>query len=748
MSFGIATSVKDRVRECTPELLYQAMDAAGTADACAEILDALEQVRRGELSREEYEDIKSRAKRRLPVLTPHATFTEGRRCNGDAAPSGLCMYDIDHIASPEAYFNERLKGRTEALGIALAHVTPSTEGLRLVFVVPQGMTLEEAQRWMSEQLGDAQYDECVKDMARCSFLVPRDYVLYINEKELFAEREISVVDVVKESNDLTPLTTVTTDKKFKGISYNEIISEWWRRNGGEPAEGERNVKLHRLAVSLRAICDNRREVLMEVMPRFGLSEQEMKTIVDSACKEPPKGLSKPMREVLRSMEETPDSETEEPTGSKGGTTTGGTETAKLLRSGRMPLGLRESFAGVPEDMRMAVLCAVMPIASAYADQVEVEYCDGQRQQLGLMSVILGEQASGKSVCKGVVDVWRRQMDEEDAAARKKEEQWKERRKSRKANEQLPPDPKVLVRVLPVTVSCSTLLRRLKNAQGHTLYSFGEELDTLRKTNGAGSWSAKYDIYRLSFDHGEWGQDYNSEQAESGVVNVAYNWTLLGTYGAMQRCFHADNIENGLSSRVLVAEMPDASFAPMPKFGRRTEQDDERIQEAVRLLKSCSGFVDTPRLRKAIGEWVEQKRMEAARDIDRVKDIYRKRAAVIGFRCGVVYHLLTGREHETKCCTAFATAMAEYCLAEQTKIFGETLKSLCATGTPIDSNIRCSSNNTAFDRLGDTFTWSELKALKQGFCSDATLRTVVSQWVRNGWIEKCGKQQWKKCSAKA
>ena len=193
------------------------------------------------------------------------------------------------------------------------------------------------------------------------------------------------------------------------------------------------------------------------------------------------------------------------------------------------------MAGVPTSMQMPVLCAVLPIAAAYADQVEVEYCDGQRQRLGLMSIIRGEQASGKSVCKNAVDVWKCQFDEEDALARKREEEWKERKKSRKANEKAPDDPKVLIRMVPVTVSCSTLLKRFKNSNGHTLYSFGEELDTLRKTNGAGSWSSKYDIYRLSFDQGEWGQDYNSDQAESGVVKVAYNWTMLGTsHGVRQR----------------------------------------------------------------------------------------------------------------------------------------------------------------------------------------------------------------------
>ena len=51
-----------------------------------------------------------------------------------------------------------------------------------------GMTLAEAQKWMSEQLGDENYDGSVKDYARCSYLVPRAYILYMDEEELLKER--------------------------------------------------------------------------------------------------------------------------------------------------------------------------------------------------------------------------------------------------------------------------------------------------------------------------------------------------------------------------------------------------------------------------------------------------------------------------------------------------------------------------------------------------------------------------------
>lgn len=39
------------------------------------------------------------------------------------------------------------------------------------------------------------------------------------------------------------------------------------------------------------------------MPRLGLSEQELKNIVDSACKENPKGFSKVMQQIIEDLEE-------------------------------------------------------------------------------------------------------------------------------------------------------------------------------------------------------------------------------------------------------------------------------------------------------------------------------------------------------------------------------------------------------------------------------------------------------------
>ena len=205
MAFGISQSVRSReVQVCTPELFHQATKSSRVKDVCAQIEDALERKRRGEIGQEDYDTMKTRLKSQLPILTPHATFRNGRRLNADAIPSGLSIYDKDHIADPTGWWKAkseelRVKNPQVLARILLVHVTPSLEGLRLVFVMPEGMNLAEAQKWMSQQLGDEEYDVCVKDLARPSFIVPEEYILFIDEARLFAE-----VETPSDADDAAP----------------------------------------------------------------------------------------------------------------------------------------------------------------------------------------------------------------------------------------------------------------------------------------------------------------------------------------------------------------------------------------------------------------------------------------------------------------------------------------------------------------------------------------------------------------
>ena len=752
---------------CTADILHTVMRSAIVGQTCAEIADCHEQMLRGEMSREDFGTKKSELKHRLPAFCFHAHFKNGRRLNAEAVPSGLSILDIDHIkGSPEVFFNEKVKDRAKESGIVLAHKTPSGEGLRLVFVIPQGMGLVEGQQWLAQQIGLKEFDEACKDLARCSFAVPEEYVLFIDEEELFKEQPQQpqqphsqplskgegsdmLQDNPASTNNApakTPAEHSTPLSLGEGLGVRLLIFDLCREQAGLKdvdinARGSRhNSLLAILSVGAARLLSEAEAMAVAArrMPDFYKEPDCRQLIHDFYAKyhDDSKMMSATVQRInaraeqlAKQQQQSKDDKAQEEEGEKEATEAATTQSANVFPDIPPIPGLKQSLTGVPEQMRMPALCALLPMAASYADDVTFRYCDGREQRLGLMSIVVGEQASGKSVCKDIIDLWRQPMDEDDEQGRRKEDEWKKKRKNRRANERLDPEPEVLIRDVPITISCSTLLKRLKNAQGHTLYSFCSELDTLRKTNGAGSWSSKYDIYRLAFDHDEWGQDYNSDQAESGMVSVGYNWTILGTYGALGKCFKGENIENGLSSRVIVAEMPDSAFAPMPTFQDRKDRDAQAILEAVGTLRAKHGFIDTPRLRKAIAQWVEDKRQQAMERIDRVMDTYRRRAAVIGMRCGVVACLLSG-EKETRHVIDFALMMAEYVLQEQCRLFGDVLRKQYAADS---DNTRKSKNRAVFDRLADTFTPHDILVLKNDI-SESTARTIICRWKEAGWID--------------
>ena len=318
---------------------------------------------------ERIENGEEELKHRLPVWTPScAEFRDNHRAIADALkPLPRLMMDFDEkghtvdiLKKLRVHSSECIVGAAPELGgMTILLIEESVRrGTHVLVELPEGMTADEAQRLMAEATG-FEPDKAVKDVARCIYMVPEDHTRYVSEKLWTTPLQLPRGGESKAEEQKASPRGGLEGVSFKGIPYTSIISEWWSRNGGEPQDGERNVKLHKLAVNLRAICDNRKEVLMQVMPRFGLSETEMKSIVDSACKEPPKGISKMMEKILTPLlspeGDMPDDDPQDYSSPLGD-----------LKRG-LPMGLKESLIGVPPSMQMPVLCSVLPIAAAYAD---------------------------------------------------------------------------------------------------------------------------------------------------------------------------------------------------------------------------------------------------------------------------------------------------------------------------------------------------------------------------------------------
>ena len=114
----------------------------------------------------------------------------------------------------------------------------------------------------------------------------------------------------------------------------------------------------------------------------------------------------------------------------------------------------------------------------------------------------------------------------------------------------------------------------------------------------------------------------------------------------------------------------------------------------------------------------------------------------GFRCGVVFYLLEGKE--TNRCLDFALMMAEYTLEQQIKAFGDALESQLVEAR--DECQRYGANHSVYDQLPPTFTIDDLRALKRNFCGEAGIRKIISRWYRDHWIDKTDKIHWQKLNA--
>ena len=533
------------------------------------------------------------------------------------------------------------------------------------------------------------------------------------------------------------VSSLMPQQDYKGIPLSDIAQKWLDNHGGMPKVGERNTMLYQLASRMKYITDFNPRTICDAIPHCDLPDDEVMALCQSACNgvrssKIPWDLSIVIK-TLQTSEQKEDDKME-------------VNNNFVDELPPLPIGLADSVKALPSKAVMPVLCGLMPLCMTYATNVRYIYSDGAMHRLNTMAVIYGEQGSGKSLVKDEIDLWLSPMLIADHGARADEVAYKEMKKSRKANEKLPPEPKVPIRYVPLTISCSALLKRLINSNGKHIYSFGEELDTMRKSNKAGAWSEKSDCYRLAFDNGKWGQDYISDNSVAGLAAVTYNFSVLGTPGAVHKCFPANDAENGMCSRILFAEMIHNPFEYMSRKEKvdKTEKI-ESINRAVEVLQGSYGDIELPRLAKKMERWCNDRADEARIANDSVTDTFRKRSAIIGFRCAVVYYLLENADNdddnkvESDNMLKFAELMADYCLYHQCKLFGEEFlnKRLSEQRT---YNVKPRVNY--FGQLKETFTFEDVRLLRTDAHYSA-LRTMICRWRQEGLIEEVAKNQWRK-----
>ena len=661
----------------TPEIWDQLIDSPEVKNICDRIA-ALDP------TAEDYNDRKQALKRRLPIIMPHAaSFANGKRISADATPSGLAMLDVDHVDNPREWFESIDKQLLSDNRIYLVAITASGHGLRIIgerlssSISPEynsgAESIEQAQLRMANALGIKEYDAVTKDLARASYVVPRDYILWIYEAGLLEmpEKETSfIASGLYPDKALPPASNPTPSPLgeglgeasllYRGIPYADIVQQVMLSIGAADGavQGERNTVFFTLATYMRYICDFNAELLLQILPDFGLSEAERRQAITSAIGRPRKSqipmilqgaiavCERDMANVKSQMSNLKSTDLPLP------------ELPKLMR-----IVCRR----LPAEYRPAMIIAALPVLGTLATGIRFEYLDRQEQSLSFFSCITAPAASGKSFIRKPLDLLLTPINEADEIEREKEQAYREKLRASKNSKNQPEDPHACPRNNGVAISIAKLLQLLTYAEGKHLIAIGEEMDTLVKTERAGVWSQKSDIYRLAFDNGIYGQAYMSDASFNAHVKVYYNLLLTGTPNSLKRFFK--DPEDGLITRVCFAQLPDTSFTEIPAFASYTEAEKAEIIRWARQLDAEKGTIACPQVGTVISDWLERKRQQAIDADSHAMDTLRRRAAVIGFRAGMLCYLLENHKY-TKTVGSFAEWVAEYIFRNQMEIWGE------------------------------------------------------------------------------
>ncbi len=746
-------------------------------------------------------------KRKLPAFIFQATFDDTTSKAGKIGPwrkqsatklTGLVVMDLDHIDNPLTLYQGWIERGLDmkALGIVLIYISPSGKGLKIVFKARLDWgNLIDNQYALAHILGDGVVpDEACKDASRMSFICKESDILYIDnelftyENKEFAERYNALYrdghSQATNPNNLGtrrdkgqgpdkrqgrdkgqgPVTScdrdqspVTPEKTFKGIAYEDIIEEWWKINGGVPQEGERNVKLYQLAVSLRAICDNNKQLVYSVLPRLGLDNLEVERIVESACKEPPKGLSKGMQEVLSVLNP---KKAEAPTASEidQWLWDWGAQIEALFPY--FPL-LQDACKGLKRNQYPAALVVSGAFSMTLMTRCRYSFYHRPEElrRLNSSALIIGDPASGKSFATRLYKLLTAPILAADRVGKDAINAYREQMKTKGANKEKPKKPKVTIRIHPARTSNAQFIQDMVNAveevdgeplQLHML-TFDTELDNTLSIQKGGSWIDKQTLELKAFHNEEDGQFYSNMDSVIENFIVTWNYVYTGTPLALKNKVNDRNFGSGLPTRLTCIPLPATNFQMLTRESTVDLESDNRISEWAKKLDKTKGILPFGKIVDELFDWTARRMADAEENNSKAEEMLLKRCAyhAINFSAPfiVMRHWADMKQDGEYWHGEFETDEIDWKLAElivnmqyacQRHYFlGMAEKYFDDQQREISINShRNSKTIESFDRLPDEFVVEDVMTCF-ALSNMAVARVRVNRLVKDGLVERVG-----------
>lgn len=257
----------------------------------------------------------------------------------------------------------------------------------------------------------------------------------------------------------------------------------------------------------------------------------------------------------------------------------------------MPPIIREVVQNAPLNRKIPSFIACLAPLSALATRIRLQYYyDGTRKSALLLHVIIeAPQSSGK---KFAADIERLIMDDtlkaHDQEQRRLEQKYRERKRSRGANEKIEEEPKTTIRVIPATISKTVLVKRADFYERNlgdvlTFWMFAEELAQVTDAGKQG-YSNLRTIMRTAYDFGsKFGMDFASDNSYSAIVDINICSMFLTTSSSLDDYMDKNAIEGGNITRTVLCQLKDQIGADGAMFRPYTQDQMDHINSILQKI---------------------------------------------------------------------------------------------------------------------------------------------------------------------
>ena len=657
---------------------------------------------------------------------------------GSKRMSSTVGMDIDHITAEKMQaIKERILKKKDELGLLMLEESARGGGYHLVFKRRAELDQVGNLKWASELL-EVAYDAQAKDITRVFFTTTEAELIYLDDtifeiKEA-ADSESESVAALQccSSQEAVPQPSFDPEARYNGVLFKDIIAKYWElfNDGKVPSEGDRNVLTFELAVTIRSICGYELEKMLTVVPNYWTKADgtcpkddadEWRRTIESALKEPKKGMPYRLKQVLQALKAT-----------SGVKACGGTLTTPPAMPKKLPPLIRLLTKNVPWFYKPAVANAVFPALGAHLHGVKFRYWDNVEHEATFMNILIGRQSIGKGTIKKPIEYIMEDIKQRDQPNRQREAEWKQKNPGAKQKKD-PRPTDICIQMLIDNLTDAVFNQRIVDANNNGqrfIYTIVDEIEGLKKVTSKGTVDEVGLLIRKAFDNSDAGQERVGADSVSGIAPLRWNFNASTTPPNAKK-FFLRMVNDGTVSRLDVSTIikTDEDDDAEPILGIYDHTFAAELKPYIDRLEAANGLIECPQSKKLSLEMKQENKDAAKLYESEAYRVFSYRANVIAWLKGMVLYVAHGYKW-SKEIADFVRWTEQYNLWCKMLYFGQQLEKELREEVEIQ---RQSGPQNLLELLSDEFTLEQYHQMRQqqgkSGSGDGTLRS----WQSRGYI---------------